>query len=48
VDEPHVYFGARSGFFEMPDSVEWQTAYETQMEKAQRAPQAQPEAVPAK
>ena len=48
VDEPHVYFGARSGFFEMPDTVEWQAAYETQIGKAQRASQAQPEAVAAK
>ena len=48
VDEPEVYFGARSGFFEMPSSVEWNAAYETQMQGAVRARQAQPQAVPAK
>ena len=48
VDEPQVYFGARSGFFEMPSSVEWQAAYETQIEKAHRAAQSQMEAVAAK
>ena len=40
VDEPQVYLGARSGFFEMPDSVEWQAAYETQMQGAERVPAA--------
>ena len=30
--------GARSGFFELPSSVPWQEAYESQMKTAQRAP----------
>ena len=48
VDQPEVYMGARSGFFELPSSVPWQEAYESQMKTAQRAPRASTELAPAK
>ena len=48
VDDPEVYFGARSGFFEMPSDVEWRAAYDAQVQAAVRAPRADQDAVPAK
>jgi phthalate 4,5-dioxygenase oxygenase subunit len=38
VDAPEVFMAARSGYFEMHQSVDWQQAYETQMRTASRAP----------
>jgi hypothetical protein len=51
VDAPEVMMAARSGYFEMHQSVEWQQAYADKMKTADRvlkqaAPA--PEAVPAK
>jgi phthalate 4,5-dioxygenase len=40
VTTPEVFMAARSGYFEMPASVDWQQAYEDQMRAAERAPQA--------
>jgi phenylpropionate dioxygenase-like ring-hydroxylating dioxygenase large terminal subunit len=40
LDEPEVLMEARSGFFEMPQSVEWLQAYAAKMESAHRVPQA--------
>jgi hypothetical protein len=40
VDEPQVYLGARSGFFELPSTVEWQAAYDLKMQEAERVPAA--------
>ena len=48
VDQPEIYMGARSGYFELPSSVPWQEAYESQMQSVQRAPQAATELAPAK
>ncbi|HET9207143.1 MAG TPA: Rieske 2Fe-2S domain-containing protein [Burkholderiaceae bacterium] len=48
VDQPEIYMGARSGYFELPSSVPWQDAYESQMQTVQRAPQAAAELAPAK
>ena len=48
VDQPEVYMGARSGFFELPSSVPWQEAYESQMKTAERAPRASAEMASAK
>jgi hypothetical protein len=51
VDAPEVMMGARSGYFEMPASVEWQQAYADKMRIADRVLKqaaAAPEAVPAK
>lgn len=48
VDEPEVMMGARSGFFEMPQSVDWQQAYADKMRSADRvlSSQAKPAPVP--
>ena len=48
VDEPVVMMGARSGFFEMSKSVDWQQAYEVQLRDADRVldSQAKPAPVP--
>jgi hypothetical protein len=48
VDSPEIMMGARSGFFEMPSTVEWQQAYADKMKTADRVKPAQQEAVPAK
>jgi phthalate 4,5-dioxygenase oxygenase subunit len=48
VDQPEIYMGARSGFFELPSSVPWQEAYESQMKTAERAPRARSEMASAK
>jgi len=40
VDAPEVFMAARSGYFEMHQSVDWQKAYEEQMRAAKRAPKA--------
>lgn len=48
VDQPATLMAARSGFFEMPVDVDWQQAYDTQMVKADRVPQAAAETVAAK
>ena len=49
VDQPEVMMGARSGYFEMHQSVEWQQAYADKMRSAERVLAAQaPELVPAK
>jgi phthalate 4,5-dioxygenase oxygenase subunit len=48
VDQPEIYMGARSGFFELPSSVPWQEAYESQMKTAERAPRARFEMASAK
>jgi hypothetical protein len=48
VDQPEVYLGARSGYFEMPSAVDWQDAYEAQIKSAARAPNAPAELTPAK
>jgi phenylpropionate dioxygenase-like ring-hydroxylating dioxygenase large terminal subunit len=50
VDEPEVMMAARSGFFEMPQSVEWRQAYDDMMRGADRvlAAAKADEAVPAK
>lgn len=41
VDAPEVLMAARSGFFEMPQTVDWQHAYTQQMGAAERAALAQ-------
>jgi phthalate 4,5-dioxygenase len=54
VDQPQVLMGARSGFFEMHRSVEWQQAYADKLRTADRVLRSQgtpapaPELVPAK
>jgi len=40
VDAPEVFLAARSGYFEVHQSVDWQKAYEDQMRIAERAPKA--------
>ena len=39
-DQPATLMAARSGFFEMPVSVDWQHAYDQMMSRADRVPQA--------
>ena len=52
--EPEILMGARSGFFEMPSSVDWQQAYAEKVRsadrvlKSQAAPAPAPELAPAK
>jgi phthalate 4,5-dioxygenase len=54
LNEPEVLMGARSGYFEMPTSVEWQQAYADKMRGADRVLQSRgtpapaPEIAPAK
>ena len=40
VDQPEVLMGARSGFFEMHQSVDWQKAYADKVQQAYRVPEA--------
>ena len=51
VDAPEVFMAARSGYFEMPEGVDWQQGYKDQMKIASRvieAAPATPEIAPAK
>jgi hypothetical protein len=51
VDDPATLMEARSGFFQMPVTVDWQQAYEQNMRSAQRVLAETPssaEALPAK
>jgi hypothetical protein len=51
VQDPETLMAARSGFFEMPTSIEWQQAYADKMKTADRVLKeaaTKPEAVPAK
>lgn len=48
VDDPRTLMAARSGYFEMPTSVEWQQAYADKMRSAVRVLKETPEPVPAK
>jgi phenylpropionate dioxygenase-like ring-hydroxylating dioxygenase large terminal subunit len=47
VDQPEIMTDARSGFFEMHQSVEWQQAYVDKMKTADRVPQARAQGEPA-
>ncbi|MEJ7929341.1 Rieske 2Fe-2S domain-containing protein [Ramlibacter sp. AN1015] len=47
VEQPEVMMGARSGYFEAPDTVEWQAAYDEQMRHAERATVPAPASAPA-
>jgi hypothetical protein len=50
-DNAQIMMGARSGYFELHESVAWQDAYAQKMQVAERVPearQAAPEAIPAK
>ncbi len=48
VDAPQTMMGARSGYFEMPKSVEWQQAYADQMRSADRVLKTETESAMAK
>jgi phenylpropionate dioxygenase-like ring-hydroxylating dioxygenase large terminal subunit len=48
IDQPEVMMGARSGYFEEHQSVEWQKAYDEHMREADRVLKPAPEAAMAK